>query len=53
MPFGLCNATSTFQILMNKLLKPSLCDFMVVFFNDILIYSKSWPNHVHHVDKAL
>ena len=52
-PFRLCNAPSTFHNLMNKILKPYHHDFIFVLFYDILIYSKLWVAHVHHVDKAL
>lgn len=53
MRFGLPNAPSTFQAAMNDLLRPFLRKFALVFYDDILIYSYSWTDHLFHVDKVL
>lgn len=49
MPLGLTNTPSTFQALMNDVLHSSIRKFCLVFFNDILIFSKSWAEHLSHV----
>lgn len=53
MPFGLCNAPSTFQAFINDVLREYLDIFCSAYLDDILIYSNSKDEHIEHVGKVL
>lgn len=50
MPFGCCNAPSSFQATMNLLFGPYLWQFIIVFFDDILVYSGTMEDHLRHLE---
>ena len=49
MPFGLCNAPATFQRIMNHLLRDGLDQYVLVFLDDILIFSRTLEEHMQHI----
>ena len=53
MPFGLTNAPTVFIELMNRVCKPYLDKFVIVFIDDFLIYSKSEEEHEHNLRTIL
>lgn len=53
MPFGLTNASAYFMYLMNSVFMPELDKFVVVFIDDILVYSKTEEEHAKHLHTVL
>jgi hypothetical protein len=53
MSFGLCNAPTTFMCVMNDVFGPFLDDFVIVYLDDILVFSGTWDEHVRHVKQVL
>jgi hypothetical protein len=50
MSFGLTNAPATFQSCMNHLFRGQLRKYLLVFFDDILIYNRTWDEHLAHLE---
>ena len=50
--FGLCNAPATFTTLMNNIFHEYLDDFVIIYIDDILVYSKTAEEHAEHLEKV-
>ena len=52
MPFILCNASTTFTTLMNNIFQDYLDDFVIIYIDDVLVYSKTTEEHMEHLEKV-
>jgi len=53
MLFGQIGAPGSFQGAMNVTLAPGLRKFVIIFFDDILVFSRSYEEHLHHLQQVL
>ena len=53
LPFGLTNAPATFMHLMHQIFREQLDQFIIIFLDDILVYSRTMQDHIDHVRKTL
>ena len=53
MPFGLTNAPTTLIGMMDDILRPFTNSFVVVYLDDILIFSRTWEDHLQHIEEVL
>lgn len=52
MPFGLCNAPATFQRLMQRCLGGQVNDFLLIYLDDIIVYSPCFDSHLQHLEEV-
>lgn len=52
-PFGLSNAPSTFQATMKTIFQPYPRKFVIIFFDDILVYSPDLKSHIQHLSQSI
>ena len=53
MPFGIYNAPATFMNITNDVFRSFIDDFVIVYLDDILIFNRTWEDHVKHVKQVL
>lgn len=53
MPFGLVNVPATFMTLLNQIFRKYLDKFLIVYLDDLLVYLKSWEEHLEHLELVL
>jgi hypothetical protein len=53
MPFGIFNDPTTFMHVMNDVFRCFLDDFLIVYLDDIVVFSGTWDEHVRHVKQVL
>ncbi|MBW0578851.1 hypothetical protein O181_118566, partial [Austropuccinia psidii MF-1] len=54
MPFGIKNAPAHFQRMMDTICQEEMLEgWMVVYIDDIIIYSKTWEDHIQYIDRVL
>jgi hypothetical protein len=53
MPFGLCNAPATFQRTMDKVLQKIKDKFVLVYLDNVIIFSKTFEEHIQHVEEVM
>jgi hypothetical protein len=53
MPFILTNASATFMRMMDDILRPFTNSFVVVYLDDILIFGRTWEDHLQHIEEVI